>query len=377
MGDIRVREVRDKKDLEKFIRFPFFVYRDNPYWVPPLLRERRDFFNPEKNPFFEHADVQLFLAERDGEVVGTIAGIINHRHNEVHEELTGFWGIFEVIEDYPVAEALLSTVKEWVEVRGMKTLRGPMNMSVNDECGLLIDNFDSSPVVMMTYNPPYYVDFVERFGFEKAMDLYAYLIDLRPYLADRALPERLVRIADIARRRAGVTIRRARFHDFDNELARVAEVYNSAWSRNWGAVPMTRAEFYHLAKSLRPLLDPELIYIAEKDGRPVGLSLTLPDYNQPLLHINGRLFPFGWLKLWYYSRQIDTVRVFIMGVVEKYRGLGLDSAFHVETARAALRRKIKQVEMSWVLESNTVMRRIIESLGGHIYKTYRIYDMSL
>ena len=377
MDHVQVRKAQGEQDIVKLVKFPFDIYRNDPYWVPPLIKERIDFLDPAKNPFFEHSEVQLFLAERDGEVVGTIAGIINHTHNEIHEERTGFWGMFEVIEDYSVAEALFTAARDWVKAQGMDTIRGPMNMSVNDEIGLLIDGFDSCPVVMMTYNPRYYVDFVERFGCTKAMDLYAYLIDLRPYLKDTALPEKLVRVADIACKRAGVTIRKANLKDFDNELERVAGIYNAAWSKNWGAVPMSKTEFYHLANGLKSFLDQDFIYVAEKDGKPVGVSLTLLDLNQPLLHMNGHLLPFGWAKFLYYRRKVNTLRVLIMGVLEEYRSLGLDSAMYVETAKTALKRGIQQVEMSWILETNTMMRRIVERLGGNIYKTYRIYDLPL
>ena len=377
MGQIQVRAIQSKKDIDKLIKFPFHLYRDDPYWVPPLIQERRGFFDPENNPFFEHADVQLFLAERDGEVVGTIAGIINHIHNEVHEERTGFWGIFDVIEDYSVAEKLFLAARDWVKAQGMNTFRGPTDMSHNHEFGLLIDGFHSSPVILMTYNPPYQVDFVERFGFDKAKDYYAYFIDLRPYAEDVELPGRLTRVAERARKRAGVVIRKPNFKDIDNEIQSLYGIYNSAWRKNWGAIPITYNEAEHLIKGLKPLLDPNFIYIAEKDGKPVGLSLSLPDFNQPLLHLNGRLFPFGWLKFWYYSKKINMLRCFMMGVVEEYRSLGLDSMLYLETVKAAVKKRIDSAEMSLILEDNDMMRRIIENLGGEIYKTYRIYDLAL
>jgi len=376
-GQIQVRAIQSKKDIDKLIRFPFHLYRDDPYWVPPLIQERRVFFDPEKNPFFDHADVQLFLAERDGEVVGTIAGIIIHSHNELHEERTGFWGIFEVIEDYSVAAELFSAAGNWVKAQGMDTLRGPADMSHNHEFGLLIDGFDSSPVILMTYNPPYQVDFVERFGFVKAKDYYAYFIDLRPYAEDVELPGRLTRVAERARKRAGVVIRKPNFKDVEKEIQTLYGVYNAAWRKNWGAIPITYDEAAHLIRGLKPLLDPDFIYIAEKDGKPVGITLNLLDFNQPLLHLNGRLFPFGWLKFWYYSKKIKMLRCFMTGVVEEYRSLGLDSMLYLETVKAAVKRRIASAEMSLILEDNDMMRRIIENLGGEIYKTYRMYDLPL
>ncbi len=377
MAQVQLRVAETKQDLDKFIMFPFKLYQDSPYWVPPLIRERKVFVDRKKNPFFKHAEAEFFLVERGGEVVGTIAGIINHEHNRVHEDRVGFWGMFETIDDDSVAEKLFTAARDWVKGQGMDTIRGPMNMSVNDECGLLIDGFDSAPVVMMTYNPRYYEGLVDRYGFEKTMDLYAYAIDFTQYVEGKAFPEKLVRVAEKARTRAGVTIRKGNLKDFDAEIERAGVVYNTAWAKNWGAVPMTRDEFYHMAKGLKPFLDPDLIYFVEKDGKPVGLSLTLPDLNQPLLHMSGRLFPFGWAKMLYYVRRITAMRVFIMGVLPEYRSLGLDSALYTETARAAIAKGITLCEMSWILESNTMMRRIIESLGGSIYKTYRLYDLPL
>ena len=375
---VHVRPVESKKDLDRFIKFPFRLYRDNPYWVPPLISERKEFFDPQRNPFYQHADVQLFLAERAGEVVGTIAGIINHTHNRVYEEKIAFWGIFETVEDYTVAEALFSAVSAWGKAAGMDILRGPMNMAFHHEFGLLIDAFDKRPVVATTYNPPYYAEFVEQFGFVKVKDHYAYYLDVSPHISGRSsIPEKLVRVAEHARRRAGVTIRKANLDDWENELSRAYDVFNLAWRDNWGAAPVSREEALHLIKSLKPFLDPDFVYIAEKDGKFVGVSLSLADINQPLYHIKGRLFPFGWIKFLYYRRRIDTVRVFIMGVVKEYRSAGLDAVFYLETAQAAFRKNLPNVEMSLILEDNEMMRRIIENFGGHIYKTYRMYDLPL
>ncbi len=377
MGEVRVRAIQSKKDVDAFIKFPFRLYRGNPYWVPPLISERRNFFDPQKNPFYEHAEVQLFLAERDGEVVGTIAAVINDTHNQAYGERTGFWGIFETVEEYEVAERLFSAARDWVRERGMDRLRGPMNLAFHHEFGMLVDAFDSSPVILTTYNPPYYPDFVERFGFEKVKDHYAYYIDLRPYRSPADFPQRLVRVAEYARRRAGVNVRKPDLDDFENEVRRVYDVFNSAWRHNWGATPISQKEAIHLIGQLKPFLDRDLIYIAEKDGKPVGVSLSIMDYNQALLHMNGRLFPFGWLQFLIHRRKIDTLRVFMMGVIEDYRTQGLDSVFYFETAKVAVARRIKGVEMSLILEDNHMMRRIIEGFGGTIYKTYRLYDLPL
>ncbi len=362
----------------EFIKFPWRVYQDDPYWVPPLINERKSFFNPHKNPFFQHADVELFLARRHGEVVGTIAALINHNHNVFHDEQVGFFGFFEALEDYAVAEALLGTARDWVRDKGMDAIRGPMNFSTNDECGLLVDGFDSSPVVLMTYNPRYYVHFIERFGFHKAMDLYAYTLETAAFgLSVENLPPKLLRVAEAARRRERVTIRNVNMTDFDAEVRRARKIYNSAWEKNWGFVPMTDAEFDYLAHGLKPLLDPDLIFVAEVDGQPVAISITLPDLNQPLLHVNGRLFPTGWLKLLWYRRKTDTVRVFALGVIETYRHRGIDALLYLETARQAFAKGYVHAEMSWILENNMMMNRAIQFFGGKVYKTYRVYEMAL
>ena len=376
--NFRIRKVENQQDLMEFIKFPWRVYRDDPYWVPPLISERKAFLDPERNPFFEHSEVELFLAQRGNETIGTIAAIINDNHNAFHEEKAGFFGLFEVIEDYAVAEGLLATARDWVKAKGMDVIRGPMNMSINDECGLLVDGFDSSPVVMMTYNPRYYIDFIERVGFIKAKDLYAYILSTDIFnLEVSNLPPKFLRVAEAARKRAGVRVRRVNMKDFDAEVEKAKAIYNSAWEKNWGAVPMTEAEFDHLAQGLKKFLDPDLLLVAEVDGRPVGVFVGLPDVNQPLLHINGRLFPFGWIKYLWYQRKIGTFRALIMGVIEEYREKGIDALMYVEAAKVAFRKGYERCEMSWILEDNVMMNRILQRLGGEVYKTYRIYEMVL
>lgn len=375
---ISVRPVRTKRDLMQFIKFPFRLYRDDPYWVPPLIFERKAFFNPKKNPFYRHAEVELFLAERGGEVVGTISAHINYTHNEFHNERVGFFGFFEVVEDYEVARALLDTACAWVAQRGMKAIRGPMNFSTNEECGLLVEGFDSPPVVFMTYNPRYYQEFLERYSMVKAMDLWAYKMDIESVGRDMSgLPPKLKRAVDMALARGGFTVRNANIKDFENELARLKAIYNAAWQRNWGFVPMSEEEIDHLARGIKPWIDPDLIFVAEVDGKPVGVSVTLPDMNQVLLHLNGRLFPFGWLKFLWYRRKVRICRVFAMGVVEGYRGLGIDAVLYYLTGKAAIPKGYTMAEMSWILENNTMMNRAIRFLGGKVYKTYRIYEKAL
>jgi len=376
---VRVESVTTKRQKKEFIMFPFWLYRKHlrdPYWVPPLISEREEFFDPQRNPFYEHAEVELFLARRDdGQVVGTIAAVLNENHNAVHNEKTGFFGIFETVEDYEVAEALLSTARDWVAARGMERLRGPANFDVNAEYGLLVDGFDSPPVIMMTYNPRYYVDFIERFGFEKAMDLYAYRLKTRYFIEN--MPPKVKRVAEVARKRYGVVVRKVDMGRFNEEIEKIKHVYNSAWLKNWGAIPMTDAEFEHLALALKQIADPDLLFIAEINGEPVGVSVGLPDLNQCLLHMNGRLFPCGWITFLRYQRKIDGMRLLIMGVLEEHHLKGIESLFYLETAKNAIAKGYETCEMSWILENNYKIRRGIESLGGKIYKTYRIYDLAI
>lgn len=371
--------VTNQPDRERFIKLPWQVYAANPYWVAPLLLERRAFFDPVRNPFFQHAEVQLFLARRGKKDVGTIAAFINHTHNECHNERVGFFGCFEVLPDPAAAAALLQTAEAWVRDRGMHAIRGPLNFAADNECGLLLDAYDQPPVIMTTYTPPYYRDFIESAGFVKAIDWYAYTID-RETLGGgdpRNLRPRVLRMLETARKRSGVTFRHVELRDFAQELQRVHEVYNQAWEKNWGFVPMSAAEIDYLANGLKPFIDPELVLIAETNGQPVGVSITLPDLNQPLRHMRGRLFPTGW---WYLLRRrdwMDTVRFFALGVVPEYRQRGIEAVFYYETFCNAVKKGYRRAELSLIVETNTQIRNSVEAFGAQIYKTYRIYEKSL
>lgn len=368
-----VREVVSRQDKDRFIRFPWKIYRKDPVWVPPLILERREFLDARKNPFFEHAEVRLFMAFDHGAELGRIAGIVNRTHVQTHGEKAGFFGLFECVEDQAAASALFTTAADFLRSRGMEIMRGPENMCVNDDIGLLIQGFETPPMVMMPYNPPYYSRLVEGWGFTKAMDLYAYYGEA----PDGSIPERVAKGVEISRRRYNYGVRPVRMTDFDAEARRIQTVYNAAWQENWGALPMTDREFEHLAKNLKQVLDPDLCLIAEVGGEVAGFSLALPDINQALRRMNGRLFPFGLLKLLYYRRKIDAARIITMGIVKKFRGMGIDYCFYLETYRRALAKGIWKGEMSWVLENNTIMNGILDKLGFRIYKVYRLYDFPL
>jgi len=377
MSTITVQPVTDKKGVLEFVRFPFKLYRGDPNWVPPLIEERRDIFDPKKNPLYEHSRFQLFLARRAGELVGTIGAIINDRHNEVHNEQMGSFGFFECINDQTVADALFDAAEAWCRERGMTFIRGPLNFSMNDEAGILIDGDHEPPMVMMTYNPRYYPALIEGHGYTKAMDLFAWIFELEQGLKDA--PQKLFDVAQKAMTKQGLHVRQLNMKNFEHDIELFKEAYNRAWQRNWGFVPMTDAEIDHMVKGLRPLLDPELVFIAEtQDGKPAGISLTLPDLHQALRASGGgRTWPFGLLKFLWHRRKINQVRLLAMGMIEEYRGRGADAIFYLETARAALRHGYTRLEGSWILETNTMMNQILERIGGRHYKTYRLYEKPL
>lgn len=370
-GSIRMEEVKGRALRNTFLKLPWKIYRDDRLWVPPLLMERKAFINPKKNPFFQHADVRLFLAREDGQTVGRIAALVNHNHNAFHKERVGFFGLFECVQDFEIARALFDGAATWLKSRGMEAMRGPANFSTNEEVGLLVHGFDQSPMILMPYNPPYYAEFMERYGLKKAKDLYAHI------RTAEEMPERLYRIAQKVQKKGRFRIRKVNMKDLRGEIERFKEVYNAAWEENWGFVPMTEAEIDHMASELKQILDPDLVLFVEVEDHMVGFALALPDINQALKRINGRLFPIGLFKLLYYTKRIDQLRVLILGVTEKYRKLGIDGLLYMEIFKEGIRKGYKRGEFSWILEDNVAMIRPLEAIGARHYKTYRIYDMPL
>ncbi|MBI4520454.1 MAG: N-acetyltransferase [Gemmatimonadetes bacterium] len=336
-----------------------------------MRRDVKELLDRRKHPFHQHAEVAYFLAERDGRTAGRVAAVVNHRHNEFHQERTGFFGFFESERDLEVAGALLRSACDWLARRGMERARGPMNFSTNEECGLLVDGFATPPAIMMTHNPRYYADLLEASGFRKERDLLAYWRD------DPEPPERLVRGVERLQGRLGVRIRGLDMKRFAAEVAAIKEVYNSAWAQNWGFVPMTDAEFDYMAKQFKPVVDPDLTLLAEVAGEVVGFSLTLPDLNQALKHINGRLFPLGLFRLLWESRRIRSVRIITLGLKPGYRRLGIDAALYLRTWVVGTAKGYVSGEASWVLEDNWEMRRALEKMGFRVRKTYRIYERPL
>jgi len=369
LNTIEVTSVITKKDLRDFIKLPWKIYKNDTNWVPPLISQQKVVFDKTKHPFFEHSEAEFFIARKGREPVGTIVAILNNRHNKVHDENVGFFGFFETIKDYQVAEKLLDTVMDWAKEKNLDYLRGPENYSQNEVCGLLVDGFDTSPVILMAHNPPYYQDFIEKYGFTKAMDMWAYYMD-----KNTQIPERLIKVVERIKARSDITFRTINKKDLKNEVERVKQVYNHAWEKNWGFVPLTDHELDHIADELKQIVDPDIVFFAEVDSKPVGFSLAVPDINQALKKINGRLFPFGLFKLLYYARKIDRLRVLIMGVIEQYRNKGIDSVFYLETYRKAIAKGYKWGEFSWILENNDPINTALRNIGAKVYKTYRIYE---
>ncbi len=372
MEGVEVVAVDGKKALKQFVELPFSLHRDDPHWVPPLRIAVKELLDRKKHPFYLDAEAEFFLARRDENVVGRVAAIVDKAHNRFHGENAGFFGFFECVNDPVVAGALLSQARQWVSGRGAQFLRGPVNPSTNYECALLVDGFDSDPMVMMTYNPPYYPALMDQLGLRKAKDLFAYSHDARNIDSPK-----INRIADRVVRNSGVTIRPINMKDFEAEVARVWEVYGAstgAWAHNWGFVPMSQAEFAAMGKEMKMIVKPELVLIGEVAGKVVGFALALPDVNQALKHARGNLLPTGLLKILYYQRLIKSVRVLALGVVEEYRASGLAAGFYATLVRNARKLGYEACEMSWVLEDNVLMNRSLEVMGAKRYKTYRIYE---
>jgi hypothetical protein len=369
---LHVEEVKTGQDLEAFIRLPWNIYQGDPHWVPPLIKDQRAKLAPT-HPFHSHSEMILLVAKKQDRAIGRIAGIIDHNYNAFHQEKIGFFGFFESPNDTETSETLLSKACEWLKDHGMETMVGPVNPSTNDECGLLVDGFDAPPCLMMPYNPPYYASLLEGAGLKKVMDLYAYWLDESTFLFDR-----LNRITKrICRKSPPIHIRPLNLRRFDDELKIIKEIYNDAWSRNWGFVPLTEAEIDDLARNLRPLVVPELILLAYWEGEPIGFSVALPDYNFVLKHLDGKVGLIGTLKFLYYSRKIHTVRVMLLGVKRAFQKKGIEGLLYLETCKKGIGKGYYQSECSWILESNPLMQHGLEAMGGRRYKTYRIYEMPI
>jgi hypothetical protein len=367
--------VTTRRDLRRFVDLPWRLFdrTSHPQWVPPLRATVYDALDRAKNPFYADADRELFLAFRDGVPVGRIAAIENRAHNRFHGDRTGFWGFFECVDDGAVADALFEAAARWLATRGLDTMRGPMNPSTNYECGLLIDGFEHRPSFMTTWNPPYYATLCDGAGLEKAKDLVAYWIPMGD--ASWSMPPVFERLAERALEKSRVAFRDLDLRKFEQELEVCWDVYNAAWERNWGFVPMSKEEFVHMARDMKPLINPRYAFAADVDGRTVAFMLAVPDYSGVLQRIgNGRLFPTGALRLLLGKRAIHDWRVMALGLRRDYRARGILPLFAWEAFRRGREAREQGAEASWILEDNEPMNRAMVAMGTRIYRRWRVYD---
>jgi GNAT superfamily N-acetyltransferase len=371
---LSVDEVRSARDRDRFVEFPGQIYEKDRHWVPPLLIQVKEFLDPRRHPFCRHGTATTFLARSGGRVVGRILVSDDPNYNAQYGSNVGCFGMFECVDDPAVAAALLEAAAGWLRARGRTEIMGPMDYSTNYPVGLLIDGFDTPPRIMMNHNPPYYAGLLESWGLGKIKDLYAWWFD-DPHDIVRRWKERAERIV----RRTGAVVRPFRINDFEAEVRRCQAVYNGARQSNWGFVPVTEAEFTYFAQQLRQMAVPELVLLAEIKGEPVGFSITLPDYNEAIGPLSGRLttfgVPVGLFRLLYRRRHIENCRVLVLDVQEGYRRRGLGELLILNTLAAARRAGFSgHAELGWTLEDNRLINRMIEAVGGRRYKTYRIYQ---
>ncbi len=362
-----ILEVTSRRDLNEFIEFPYSLYSGDPLYAPPLRKEMKEQFSAG-NPFFAHAEARYFIAREGVKTVGRVASVVNRRHIDFHGETAGFFSFFESINDDRVSGALLNAARDALRERGMTVMRGPMNFSTNEECGFLIEGFDQPPMLMTPFNPSYYNDLMVRDGMQKAKDLYAFIYDVK-----EALPEKVLRVAAIAEKR-GISVRQVEKKKFDKEMQVFKEVYNSAWEKNWGFIPLTDEELLCLGERLKQIVVPELTLIAEDNGDPVGFMGLLPDFNFVLRHMKGKLNPLTIAKALYYSKRVRDLRLLLLGIKREYRNKGVDALLYREGFKGIKKGNYKRVEFSWILEDNIQVQRIVELMGGVLYKRYRIYE---
>ena len=371
--EVTVKKVSTKSELSDFIKFPWKIYKGNKYWVPPLLMEQKVLLDKKKNPFFKAADAEYFLAYKNDEIVGRIAAVKNDIHLKYHNDESGQFGFFESIDDQEVANALFDVAKSWIKEKGLKYMRGPANPSSNDIYGMLIDGFDDSPRLLMPYNPEYYIKLCENYGMRKGKDLYAWKI-----VNERLMEsEKLRRGQELVRKRYNLKISQLDMKKFAKELEKFKYVYNKAWAPNWGFVPMTGEQIDAMAKDMRPLAEPSLVLFGEIEGNLVGAALVMLDYNFIFKQMDGRLFPFNFIKLFTQKKKIKWARILTLGIIPEYQKKGLDTIFYWEIVNRAAEIGIRLGEASWVLEDNDMMNRGLELMNAQRYKTYRIWEASV
>jgi len=369
--------VRTRRELRRFVKVPFRLHRDSEQWVPPLIFERMQFLDRSRNPFFEHAEAEYFIAERDGEPVGRITAHVDSHWDRAHGGSDGMFGFFETENDRAVAAGLLDAAGGWLGERGRRRVLGPMDFTTNDELGLLVEGYELRPMILQPWHPPYYRELVEERGFRKAMDLLMWYLALGELKAGDRFDPGIHQAAEKALREQGITIRNMRKREMEAEVRRFMDVYNEAWGDNWGFVPITDAECRFQAKNLKQVLDEDWAYIAEKDGETIGAALTLPDINQVTAKMGGRLLPFGWLRFLLGRRKIDQVRVLALGVKPAYQHTGVAAGLYLKHLDTATPDGVWGGETGWILEVNEPMNRAMEGMGGRVVKRYRIYEKEL
>ncbi len=371
---VNVKAVRTGKELNEFIDFPYKLYAGDKNYVPELRLVQKETLNKKKNPFFQHADAEYFTAKNDnGEVVGRIAAITNENYVKHWNENYGFFGFFESVDDPEVSNALFDTATGWLKEQGVKGAYGPMNPSTNDTCGTLVDGFDTPPYIMMVHNKEYYDKLITGYGFKKRMDLFSYRIMVDEF------PQRYVTLADKIEdrlKKRGIVIRQVNFKDIKHEAPKLQFIYNKAWEKNWGFIPMNDAEFAEIVKELKLVTSKEFVFIAEDKGKPVAFVANIPDLNEIIINFkNGRLFPFNFLKLINFKKKVKKIRVLTMGLIEGYRNTGIDTVLYAHSFRSAKKHGFREAEASWILENNVMMNRILKNIGADPYKRYRIYGI--
>jgi hypothetical protein len=375
MSDLEITTASTPSDVREFIMLPFRLYEGVDQWVAPLISERKRHLDRRRNPYFQHADAEYFLARRGGRVVGRISAQVDRLFNEVQGNEWGQFGFFECEEDQEAASALVDAATAWLRERRRDHVIGPLDFSTNHECGLLVEGHERMPQILENWHHPYYGELLEACGLEKAMDLLKWSLHVSD--RDSVLPI-IWELADKLEPEHGITIRGMRRRDVQGEIARFMDIYNAAWEKNWGFVPMTETEIQHYAKELKPIMDENWAMVAEtREGEAVAVALTLPDYNQVLKKLNGRLLPFGWLTALRARKKVNKVRVFALGVKPEYQHTGVAAGLYKRHFDMAATTPQDGGEMGWILESNVAMNRGMEAMGGKIVKRYRIYGMDL
>ena len=369
---IITRPIESNRELKQFVRFPWQIYKNDPHWVPPLIGDKIKFLDKKKGVFFEFGEAEYFLAYKDGQLVGRIDAHVDHQYEKYHDTDTGFFGFFECINDQEVANALFKAAETWLRKKGKSKMLGPESFTIYDETAMLYEGFDSCPVILLPYNPPYYNDLVTAYGFEKAIDWYAFMVS-----RDVQLRPVMYKVRDRVLNRHNITIKPLNMKEYNRHLDEVKVIFKDAWMGNWGHTPLTDKQYEHFVSELKLVIKPELTYFAEVDGKTVGFSLTVVDANPAIKRANGRLFPFGLIKILLGLKKIKRLRTLAMGVLPEYRHRGLDIAFYLETIDVGKRLGFEESECSVIVETNERMIRALEDLGAKKYKTYRIYEKSI